>query len=159
MAFRASAKYDYQPGWINVFGPEERTNNTAYGVPLLADPADPVNSSPIYTSRSDWNWQRSFTGRASLLWKPLEAFSAELALLHSEASGDGGPQVNPVYAGGVSPFDPRTVFPAGGPYQELALIDEPWDADDEPDESRSELRRGVCHGLRDELVPYDRRAL
>jgi outer membrane receptor protein involved in Fe transport len=127
VAFRASAKYDYQPGWINVFGPEVRTNNTAYGIPLLADPADPVNSSPLYTSRSDWNWQRSFTGRASLLWKPLEAFSAEFALLHSEASGDGGPQVNPVYAGGVSPFDPHTVFPAGGPYQELALIDEPWD--------------------------------
>jgi iron complex outermembrane receptor protein len=126
-AFRAAAKYDYEPGWINVFGPLERTNNTLYGVPLLADPGDPVNSSPIYTSRNDWNWQRTFTGRASLLWKPVEAFSAEVALLHAEVSGDGGPQVNTDFAGGPSPFDPHTVFPAGGPYQEFALVDEPFD--------------------------------
>jgi iron complex outermembrane recepter protein len=127
LAFRAAAKYDYQPGWINVFGPLERTNNTLYGVPLLANPADPVDSSPIYTSRDDWNWQRTFTGRASLLWKPAAAFSAEVALLHAEVTGDGGPQINPDFAGGTSPFDPHTTFPAGGPYQEFALVDEPFD--------------------------------
>lgn len=127
LAFRASGKYDYQPGWIDVFGPEVRTNNTLYGTPLLATPGDVVNSSPIYTSRNDWNWQRTFTGRASLLWKPMEAFSAELAILHSVVSGDGGPQVNPDFAGGPSPFDPHTIFPAGGPYQEFALVDEPFD--------------------------------
>jgi iron complex outermembrane recepter protein len=127
LAFRAAAKYDYQPGWIDVFGPEQRTNNTLYGVPVLATPGDVVNSSPIYTSRDDWNWQRTFTGRASLLWKPVEAFSAEVALLHAEVTGDGGPQVNPDFAGGPSPFDPHTVFPAGGPYQEFALVDEPFD--------------------------------
>jgi outer membrane receptor protein involved in Fe transport len=127
VAFRAAARYDYQPGWINVFGPEARTNNTLYGVPLLADPANPVNSSPIYLNRNDWNWQKAFTGRASLLFKPTEAFSAEVALLHAEVNGDGGPQVNPTFAGGPSPFDPHTVFPAGGPYQEFALVDEPFD--------------------------------
>jgi iron complex outermembrane recepter protein len=126
LAFRAAAKYDYEPGWIKVFGPLERSSNDLYGVPLLADPGDPIGSSPIYTSRSDWNWQKAFSGRASLLWKPNEAFSAELALLHAEVKGDGGPQVNPTFAGGVSPFDPRTVFPAGGPYQEFALVDEPF---------------------------------
>jgi outer membrane receptor protein involved in Fe transport len=126
-AFRAAARYDREPGWIHVFGPELRTNNTVYGTPLLADPADPVNSSPVYTSQRDWNWQRTFSGRASLAWKPTGAFSAELALLHAEVKGDGGPQVNPTYAGGVSPFDPATTFPAGGPYQELAMVDEPFD--------------------------------
>jgi iron complex outermembrane receptor protein len=127
VAFRAAAKYDYQPGWINVFGPLERTNNGLYGVPLLADPGDVVNSSPIYTSRSDWNWQKTFSGRASLLFKPNEAFSAEAAILHAKVTGDGGPQVNPTFAGGASPFDPHTIFPAGGPYQEFALVDEPFD--------------------------------
>ena len=57
----------------------ERTNNSVYGIPLLANPGDPINSSPIYTSRNDWNWQKTFSGRASLLFKPNEKFSAELA--------------------------------------------------------------------------------
>jgi iron complex outermembrane recepter protein len=127
LAFRAAGRYDYEPGWIDVWGPEVRTNNTIYGVPLLANPSDVVGSSPIYTSHDDWNWQRTFTGRASLLWKPAEAFSAEAAIFHAEVTGDGGPQVNPTYAGGPSPFDPHTVYPAGGPYQELALVDEPFD--------------------------------
>jgi outer membrane receptor protein involved in Fe transport len=129
MAFRAAAKYAYEPGWINVFGPEQRTSDTLYGTPLLADPSDPINSSPIYTSRDDWNWQKTFSGRASLLWKPTEAFSAELALLHADVTGDGGPQVNPTFAGGPSPFDPNEIFPAGGPYQEFALVDEPFSRD------------------------------
>jgi iron complex outermembrane receptor protein len=127
LAFRASGKYQYEPGWINAYGPLERTNNGPYGVPLLAHPADPVTSSPIYTDRDDWNWQRTFTGRASLLWKPSDVFSAELAFMRSRATGDGGPQVNLSFAGGVSPFDPNAVFPTGGRYQEFALIDEPWD--------------------------------
>ncbi len=126
LAFRVAAKYAYEPGWIKVFGPEERTSNGLYGTPLLANPGDPVNSSPVYTSRNDWNWQKTFSGRASLLWKPAEAFSAELAVLNAHVSGDGGPQVNPDFAGGPSPFDPHTTFPAGGPYQEFALVDEPF---------------------------------
>src|SRR5579871_5151861 len=36
LAIRAAGKYAYQPGWIRVFGPEERTNNGLYGTPLLA---------------------------------------------------------------------------------------------------------------------------
>jgi len=127
LAFRASANYSYEPGWINVFGPEERTNNGLYGVPVLATPGDIVNSSPVYTSRNDWNWQRTFTGRAALKWQPADGFSAELAIINSHVSGDGGPQVNPDFAGGPSPFDPHTTFPAGGPYQEFALVDEPFE--------------------------------
>ncbi len=127
LAFRASANYAYEPGWINVFGPEQRTNNGLYGVPLLATAGDIVNSSPIYTSRNDWNWQRTFTGRAALKWQPTDGFNAELAIINSHVDGDGGPQVNPDFAGGPSPFDPRTAFPAGGPYQEFALVDEPFE--------------------------------
>jgi outer membrane receptor protein involved in Fe transport len=127
LAFRAAAKYAYEPGWINAFGLLQRSNNGVYGDPVLANPSDPVGSSPIYSSRSDWNYQRTFSGRASLLWKPNEAFSAELAMLHAHVTGDGGPQVNPDFAGGVSPLDPATRYPAGGRYQEFALIDEPFD--------------------------------
>jgi outer membrane receptor protein involved in Fe transport len=127
VAFRASGKYAYEPGWINVHGPMERTDNTIYGVPLLANPNDIIGSSPIYTSRDDWNWQRTFSGRASLLWKPNDSFSAEAALLHAHVTGDGGPQVNPDFAGGPLPLDPATIFPPGGHYQEFAMVDEPFD--------------------------------
>ena len=127
VAFRVAAKYDYQPGWINVFGPLLRTSDTIYGVPLLADPKDIVNSPPIYTSQEDWNWQKTFSGRASLLFKPNEKFTVELAQLNADARGNAGPQVNPTFAGGLSPFDPTETFPRGGPYQEFALVQEPWE--------------------------------
>ena len=127
VAFRAAGKYTYEPGWIDVHGPTVRTDNTIYGVPLLANPNDIVNSSPIYTSRDDWNWQRTFSGRASLLWKPNDSFYAEAALLHAHVTGAGGPQVNPDFAGGPLPLDPATIFPPGGHYQEFALVDEPFD--------------------------------
>ena len=126
LAFRAAAKYDYEPGWIKAFGLLERSNNGLYGIPVLANPTDPVNSPPIYSSRSDWNYQRTFSGRASLLFKPNDVFSAELAILNAHVTGDGGPQVNPDFAGGVSPLDPATTYPAGGRYQEFALVDEPF---------------------------------
>jgi outer membrane receptor protein involved in Fe transport len=127
LAFRAAAKYAYEPGWIKVFGLLDRTSNGLYGTPVLADPGDPVNSSPNYSSRNDWNYQKTFSGRASLLFKPNDTFSAELAILNAHVTGDGGPQVNPDFAGGVSPLDPATTYPAGAKYQEFALVDEPFD--------------------------------
>jgi iron complex outermembrane receptor protein len=126
LAFRAAAKYASEPGWIRAFGLLERTNNSVYGTPVPANPADPVNSSPIYSSRNDWNSQRTFSGRASLLFKPNDVFSAELATLNAHVTGNGGPQVNPDFAGGVSPLDPATQYPAGGRYQEFAMIEEPF---------------------------------
>ena len=113
VAFRASARYAYEPGWIKVFGPLERTNDSIYGTPLLANPNDPINSPPIYTSGDDWNWQKTFSGRASLLFKPNDKFSAEAAILNADVRGNAGPQVNPTFA--------------GGPYQEFALVQEPFE--------------------------------
>jgi iron complex outermembrane recepter protein len=126
LAFRAAAQYAYEPGFINTYGLFARTNNGVSGIPLLANPADPVASPAIYRDQTDWNFQKTFTGRASLLWKPLDAFSAEVAILHSNAEGDGGPQVNPDFPGGTSPLDPLTTLPAGGHYREFSQIDQPW---------------------------------
>jgi iron complex outermembrane receptor protein len=126
LAFRASAKYAYEPGFISAYGLFKRSNDGVSGVPLLANPGDLQGSSPIYSSREDWNWQKTFTGRAAALWKPVEGFSAELAILHSNVQGNGGPQVNPNYAGGVSPFDPQAILPAGGHYQEFSQIEQPF---------------------------------
>jgi outer membrane receptor protein involved in Fe transport len=126
LAFRASAKYNYAPGYIDVYGLLKRNNNSLSGLPILANPADPVGSTGEYYSHDDWNYQRTFTGRAALLWKPVTGFSLELAYLHSNSNGDGGPVVNPDYPGGVSPFDPQETLPAGGHYREFSQIDQPW---------------------------------
>jgi iron complex outermembrane recepter protein len=126
LAFRASGKYAYDPGFINVYGLLRRTNDGLSGIPLLANPSDPVSSSPIYSSVNDWNWQRTTTLRGSLLWKPFGAFSAEVDDLYSSVSGDGGPTVNLDYPGGTSPFDPQATLPPGGRYQEFSQIDQPF---------------------------------
>jgi iron complex outermembrane recepter protein len=126
LAIRASAKYAYEPGFINVYGLLKRTNDGVSGVPELADPSDPIGSPGIYSSRDDWNFQKTFTGRVSALWKPNDVFSAKLAFLNSNVQGDGGPEVNPDFAGGVSPLDPLTTLPPGGHYQEFSQIDQPY---------------------------------
>jgi iron complex outermembrane recepter protein len=126
MAFRAAAKYDYQPGWIHAYGLLQRTGAGLSAIPELANPGDPVGSSGVYYDRADWNSQKTFTGRASLLWKPIDSFKAVLALTHTDLKGDGGPQVNPDFPGGISPLDPNKTLPAGGPYTEFSQIDQPY---------------------------------
>jgi len=126
LAFRASGKYEYDPGFIDVYGILERTGSPLSGIPVLANPAEPLTSSGIFTGKSDWNDQSTFTGRASLLWQPLEALSAQLAYIYAYAHGDGGPIVNSAFPGGPYPLDPRITFPAGGNYQDFSPIDQPW---------------------------------
>src|SRR6185437_6128663 len=68
----------------------------------------------------------TFTGRAALLWQPIESFKAVLAVLHTGLRGDGGPQVNLDFPGGTSPIDPSVTLPAGGPYREFSQVDQPF---------------------------------
>ena len=126
LAFRASGKYDYLPGFINVYGILERPGSGVSGIPTLANPADIVNSPGVFTGKSDWNHQGTFTGRGSLLWKPVNQFSAELAYTYSHVDGDGGPVANNQFPGGPYPLDPRVTFPQGGDYQAFVPIDQPF---------------------------------
>jgi outer membrane receptor protein involved in Fe transport len=126
LAFRAAGKFAYEPGFIDVFGIVKRTGSALYGAPVLADPSDPVNSPAIYSGKNDWNDQNTFTGRASLLWKPVSNFSAELAFLYSNLNGDGGPQTNTSFKGGPYYIDPRIIFPAGGDYRDLVSFNQPY---------------------------------
>jgi iron complex outermembrane recepter protein len=126
LALRVTGKYEYEPGFIDVYGLVERTGSQFYGAPVLADPSDPVNSEAIYSGKKDWNDQNAFTGRASLLWKPVEKFSAELAFIYSNLNGDGGPETNTEFQGGPYYIDPRITFPSGGPYQDFASFNQPY---------------------------------
>jgi len=129
LAFRASGKYVDDPGFINVYGILERPGSSLSGIPTLADPADPVTSPGILTGKKDWNDQKTFTGRASLLWQPTDHFNAQLAYLYAKVTGDGGPQANSTFPGGEYPVDPRFTFPAGGDYQNFSAIDQPFKRD------------------------------
>src|SRR5580698_7439741 len=126
LAVRASAKYQYDPGWINAYGLLQRSNDGPSGVPVLADPANPIGSSGIVSGEQDWNWDKTFTGRVAALWKPTDAFSATVALLHSGVQGNGGPTVNMSWRGGASPIDPNETLPPGGKYQEFSQINQPY---------------------------------
>ena len=124
LALRASGKYDYQPGYINVYGLLKRTGSQLTGIPVLADPGDPVNSPGVFYGKSDWNDQNSFTGRVSLLWKPTDAFNANLAFIYANTNGDGGPWADPSFQGGPYIIDPRITFPRGGDDQTFSAVDQ-----------------------------------
>jgi iron complex outermembrane recepter protein len=126
LAFRVSGKYAYEPGFINVYGIAARTGSPLSGIPVLANPTDPVNSPGLFTGKDDWNDQNTFTGRASLLWKPGDKFNAELAFVYANVNGDGGPVDNPSFSGGPYPLDPRISFPQGGEYQGYSAINQPF---------------------------------
>jgi outer membrane receptor protein involved in Fe transport len=125
-ALRISAKYEYDPGFINVSGLMKTTGSGVSAIPVLANPSDPINSSGVYYSKNDWNYQDALTSRASFLWKPIAPFHVEVSVIHATVNGDGGPQVNPSFAGGASPIDPNETLPAGGKYQEFSQVDQPY---------------------------------
>jgi iron complex outermembrane receptor protein len=124
LAFRASGNYAYQPGFIDVYGILKSSG--PLGIPVLANPADPVNSPGVFTGENDWNDQKTFTGRASLLWKPTENFNAQLAFTHAYVNGDGTRGVNPYFPGGPYVGDSRITFPAGSEYQTFSQTDAPY---------------------------------
>jgi iron complex outermembrane recepter protein len=124
LALRATGKFAYQPGYVDVYGLLERTGSPLTGIPVLADPGDPVNSPGVFYGKHDWNDQNSFTGRVSLLWKPTESFNANLAFIYANTNGDGGPWANPSYPGGAYPLDPRITFPPGGNNQTFSAVDQ-----------------------------------
>jgi outer membrane receptor protein involved in Fe transport len=126
LALRLSGKYDYDPGFMDVYGILKRAPGIN-GLPVLADPTDPVDSPAVFTGKSDWNFQETFTGRASLHWKPADAFDAELAFTYAEVKGDGAPYYNDNFPGGPYPIDPRVDFPRGGEWQTIQAADLPYE--------------------------------
>ena len=121
LAFRVSGNYAYQPGFIDVYGILKTAG--PLGVPVLADPTDPVNSLGIYMGKKDWNDQKTLTGRASLLWNPADSFNAQVAYTSAKVTGDGTRSDNPYFPGGPFVGDPRITFRSGGAYQTFSAND------------------------------------
>lgn len=122
LALRVSGNYDYEPGFIDVHG---LMRADASGTPIPANPADP-DSSATYYSKDDWNEQKTFTGRASLLWQPTDKFNAQLAYMYSDLDGEGGRTVMRSFPGGPFVGDPRIVLPRGGDNTRFSAIEEPY---------------------------------
>lgn len=126
IALRLSGKFDYDPGFIDAVGLLKRAGSALSGIPVLADPAQPLTSPGIYVDRDGWNAQETSTGRVSLLWKPIDGVTVEPAFTYGHAIGNGGPVVNSSYAGGAYPIDSRITLPAGGDYRDFSAIEQPW---------------------------------
>lgn len=124
LAFRIAANYEKQPGYIDAYGLLRREG--VDGAAVLADPTDPVNSAGVYYSKKDWNDQKTFTGRASLLWKPTDVLDIQLAYTHGQADGHGNPSNNSLWAGGPNKIDPRITLPAGGDYVQFATTEQDY---------------------------------
>jgi iron complex outermembrane receptor protein len=108
LAFRAAVKFGYQPGYVDVYGLLQRTGSPLTGIPVLADPADPVNSPGVFYGKHDWNDQNTFTGRASLLVETdRQTSTRDLAFIYANTNGDAGPWANPTYPGGAVPASTR----------------------------------------------------
>jgi iron complex outermembrane receptor protein len=76
LAFRLSAGYDKAAGFIDALNEVVLTGNQQ---PVLANPADPLGSGPVYRTRSHVDDARSFYARAALKWQATEALTAEFA--------------------------------------------------------------------------------
>jgi outer membrane receptor protein involved in Fe transport len=125
LAVRLAGNYEYQPGYIDAFGLMQRSG--PLGIPVLADPSDPVNSPGVYYSQKDWNDQKTFTGRASVLWQPTKEFSATAAYMHERAYGNGTPSDNSKFQGGPDVIDPRIIFPAGSNFTTFSSTLQPFE--------------------------------
>lgn len=127
-AFRASAQYDYQPGFITQYGVQQRQGaNYITDAPALANPGDVANSPSIYYTAKDANYTKVKSGRASLLIEPNDKFNVQLAYNVTKLNGINGPQDNPTYSGGPSFFDPRITLPASGEYESVGSTLQPYD--------------------------------
>jgi iron complex outermembrane recepter protein len=124
LAIRLAGNYEYQPGYIDAFGLMQRSG--PLGIPVLADPSDPVNSPGVYYNQKDWNDQKTFTGRASALWQPTAEFSATVAYMHEKAYGNGTPSDNSRFQGGPNIIDPRIIFPAGSNFTTFSSTLQPF---------------------------------
>ena len=86
LAFRLSAGYEKSAGFIDatnavVFGPNQQ--------PLLADPANPVTSGPVYQTLQHINDAHSSYVRAALRWLPMSWLEGNLAFQRQDDHSDG----------------------------------------------------------------------
>ncbi len=127
MALRVNARHQYDGGFIDAHDVLKRQGESyVNGAPLLADPTDVAGSPAVYFNKKDYNYAKTDSVRAALLWEPTDAFSMTLAYDYAHSEGVGGNIDNNVFKGGPSPLDPRVVLEPTGDYERSIPMLEPW---------------------------------
>jgi iron complex outermembrane receptor protein len=128
LALRFNARHEYEGGFIDARDVLRREgDNYLTGSPTLANPTDVANSPGVYFNKKDYNYAKSTSARAALLWEPSPEFSFNAAYNYVKARGDAGNVDNNSYEGGPSPLDPRRTLAATGDYERSVPTLEPWD--------------------------------
>lgn len=94
LAFRASVGYEKLAGFtdalsVAVLGPNAQ--------PVLADPANPLTSPPVFAEQRGIDWSDTWYARGALLWKPSDALKITLTYQHQTDQSGGYSQSRPGY--------------------------------------------------------------
>jgi hypothetical protein len=94
MAFRASGGYERLAGFtdaisVAVLGPNAQ--------PVLANPADPLTSPPVFGEHRGVDWSDTWYARGALLWKPTDGLKMTLSYQHQTDQSGGYSQAAPAY--------------------------------------------------------------
>ncbi len=93
LAVRVNGGYDQQAGFINADNAVVYDKNGAFlpltAQPLLANPADPLNSGFVTTHLHGINSSKTWYARGDALWKLTDSFSAELSYQHQNDQSNG----------------------------------------------------------------------
>ena len=94
MAFRTSFGYEKLGGFTDA---KDVAILTTGAQPLLANPADPLNSGPAFAAKRGVDWSGTWYARGALLWRPSEDLKVELAYQHQTDQSGGFSEANPAY--------------------------------------------------------------
>jgi outer membrane receptor protein involved in Fe transport len=94
VAFRASFGYEKQGGFTDA---KDVAVLTTGAQPVLATPADPLNSGPVFAGKRGVDWSDTWYARGALLWKASDNLKLEFAYQHQSDQSGGYSQTNPAY--------------------------------------------------------------
>ena len=127
IALRVSGRQQRNAGFINQHDIMEREgDNYLSGLPVAADPSDPLGSPAVYFDKKDVNWDTTTAARVALLWQPTAEFKATLAYAYAHVRGNGAALDNYTYPGGPSPVDARRTLAPTGEYEISSSALEPF---------------------------------
>jgi iron complex outermembrane receptor protein len=123
-AVRVNAGWTYDAGFINM---PNLYALGASGVPISAQPAN-LLSPPVIYRQDGVNAYRYDDVRIAALWKPNEAFRAELDYYYQRATADGYPYVATNPLGYTQPISPASLPTGTTPAPLLQYYNEPFPA-------------------------------
>jgi len=92
LAFRASGGYEKLAGFTDA---ASLAVLDAQRQPVLADPAHPLSSAPLFTTAKGVDWSDTTYFRGALRWKPSDAFEVNASYQHQADHSGGYSQVHP----------------------------------------------------------------